>query len=204
MHVRRGDFGPHCKLLAETNSFWNSWNALGIYSRDTTTLPKGLNPEELTIDARYANASYPKLPDSIFDPPYSVAYSHDAEGKVDLATLTREQLWYLHCWPRLDGIRNKLAAVRRAHPGLEDVYLMTNGKDQWIGGLMELLLEDGWKSVRASMDLVLSDAARAVSQGVDMAIGHWAEVFVGNGVRKCTSNRGTLSTDETGDGWSLD
>jgi len=165
-------------------------------------LPKGLNPEEFKIDARYVNTSYPKLPDSIFDPPYSVAYLHGADGKVDLSTLTREQLWYSHCWPRLDGIRNKLAAVRRAHPGLEDVYLMTNGEERWIGGLTELLLEDGWKSVRASKDLVLSDAARAVSQGVDMAIGHWAEVFVGNGVRKRVSNRGTLRTDETGDGRS--
>ena len=187
MHVRRGDFGPYCKRLAEDNAFWNSWNALGLYSRDPTTLPKGRYSEEFTIDARYLNASYPKLPDSILDPPYSVTYLDAADGRVDLATLTREQLWYSHCWPRLGGIRNKLAAVRKAHAGLEDVYLMTNGEERWIGGLVELLLEDGWKSVRASKDLVLSDGARAVSQGVDMAIGHWAEVFVGNGVRNCTS-----------------
>ena len=73
---------------------------------------------------------------------------------------------------------------------------MTNGKEQWVGGLIELLLEDGWRSVRASKDLVLSDAARAVSQGVDMAVGNWAEVFIGNGVRKCTLTRGNPSTDE--------
>jgi hypothetical protein len=42
----------------------------------------------------------------------------------------------------------------------------------------------GWvEECRASRDLVLSDAARAVSQGVDMAVGNWAEVFIGNGVR---------------------
>jgi hypothetical protein len=189
VHVRRGDFSAYCKLLAETNVFWNSWTALGTYSRDSATLPQGFDPAEFQIDARYVNASYPKLPDSIFDPPYSGAHPHDAEGKVDPTTLTREQLWYLHCWPRLDGIRDKLAAVRRAHPGLEDVYLMTNGEERWVGGLIELLLEDGWKSVRASGNLVLSDAARAVSQGVDMAIGHWAEVFVGNGVRKSALSR---------------
>ena len=186
VHVRRGDFGPHCKFLAENNVFWNSWNALGTYSRENATLPKVFNSEEFKIDARYVNASYPRLPDSIFDPPYSVAHPHDAGGRVDPAILTREQLWYLHCWPRLDGIRDKLAAVRKVHPELEDVYLMTNGKEQWVGGLIELLLEDGWRSVRASKDLVLSDAARAVSQGVDMAVGNWAEVFIGNGVRKCT------------------
>ena len=197
VHVRRGDFGAHCKSLAENDIFWNSWNALGIYSRENATLPlpKGLNnnqnqeeeeeEEEFKIDPRYVNASYPQLPDSIFDPPYSstAAHPHDAAGRVDPAILTREELWYLHCWPRLDGIRNKLAAVREVHPGLEDVYLMTNGEERWVGALIELLLEDGWKSVRASGDLVLSDAARAVSQGVDMAVGNWAEVFIGNGVR---------------------
>ena len=197
MHVRRGDFGTYCELLAETNIFWNSWNALGTYSRDNAALPKGFNSEEFKIDARYVNASYPRLPNSIFDPPYSTAYPHDAEGKVDPTSLTREQLWYLHCWPRLGGIRDKLAAVRRAHPGLDDVYLMTNGEERWIGGLLELLLEDGWKSVRASKDLVLSDAARAVSQGVDMAVGNWAEVFVGNGVRNRILNRGIPSANET-------
>ena len=82
----------------------------------------------------------------------------------------------------MDGIRDKLAMVRRAHPALEDVYLMTNGEERWVGGLVELLLEDGWKNVRSSRDLVLSDAAQAVSQAVDMAVGNWAEVFVGNGV----------------------
>jgi len=196
VHVRRGDFAAHCKLLAENKIFWNSWNALGTYSRNNATISKGFNSEEFKIDARYVNASYPRLPDSIFDSPYSTAYPHDAGGKVDPAILTREQLWYLHCWPRLDGIRDKLAAVRRVHPELEDVYLMTNGKERWVGGLMELLLEDGWKSVRAGRDLVLSDAARAVSQGVDMAIGSWAEVFIGNGVRKYTLNRDIPSTDE--------
>ena len=185
MHVRRGDFGAHCKSIAENNIFWNSWNALGTYSRENATLLNGINQGEFKIDARYINASYPSLPDLIFDPPYSVAHPHDAGGRVDPAILTREQLWYLHCWPRLDGIRDKLSAVRKNHPGLEDVYLMTNGKERWVGGLIELLLEDGWKSVRASGDLVLSDAARAVSQGVDMAVGNWAEVFIGNGVRNC-------------------
>ena len=107
---------------------------------------------------------------------------------MDPTNLTGEQLIYLHCWLRMDSIRDKLAAVRRAHPRLEDVYLMTNGEDRWVGGLIELLLEDGWKSVRSSKDLVLSSAAQAVSQGVDMAIGNWAEVYLGTGVRKCTLN----------------
>lgn len=198
MHVRRGDYEGHCQFLASIGVLWNSWNAFGIYSRENAPIPTRFSPEEFHIDPHWANynATYPKLPDSIFDAPYSIAYPHDTEGKVDPTTLTREQLLHLHCWVRMDGIRDKLATVRRAHPGLEDVYLMTNGEDRWVGGLIELLLEDGWKSVRSSKELVLSDAARAASPGVDMAVGNWAEVFIGNGVRKCTLNGGVRRTDE--------
>ena len=192
VHVRRGDYEGHCKWLAGFRAFWTSWNAFGIYSRENATVPK-----EFNVDPHWVNPSYPKLPDSMFDAPYSTAYPHDMEGKVDPTTLNGEQLAYLHCWLRMDSIRDKLAAVRRAHPGLEDVYLMTNGEDRWVGGLIELLLEDGWKSVRSTKDLVLSNAAQAVSQGVDMAVGNWAEVFIGTGVRKCTLNGGVCRTDET-------
>jgi len=189
VHVRRGDYEKHCEMLAAIKAAWTSWNSLGVYSRDNATLPAGFDPAEFNLDARWVDASYPKLADSIFDPPYSAAYPHDAEGKVDPTILTRGELSFLHCWSRMDGIRDKLAAVRRAHPGLENVYLMTNGGDRWIGGMIELLLEDGWKSVRSSKELVLSDAALAVSQAVDMAVGNWAEVFVGNGVRRSTLKR---------------
>lgn len=197
VHVRRGDYESHCKWLEYLKTPWNSWNSLGTYSRDNATLPKGFDPDEFKLDAPWVNASYPELPDSFFDGPYSTAYPHDAEGRVDPTTLTREELTFLHCWPRMDGIRDKLAAVRRAHPALEDVYLMTNGGDRWVGGLVELLLEDGWKSVRSSKELVLGDAALAVSQGVDMAVGTWAEVLVGNGVRQSPLNQDIPCTDET-------
>ena len=52
---------------------------------------------------------------------------HDTEGKIDPTTLTQEQLFYLHCRPRMDDIRDKVATVRRAHPELEDVYTGRNG-----------------------------------------------------------------------------
>lgn len=135
-------------------------------------------------------------PNSLFGPPYSRAYPHDAEGRVDPTTLMREQLSYLHCWPSMEDLGDTLAAVRRAHLALEDVYLMTNGEARWVCGLRELL-EDGWKNVRSSRDLVLSDTTQAVSQGVDMAVGNWAEAFVGNGVCKCTFPGGIRKTVET-------
>ena len=88
----------------------------------------------------------------------------------------------LHCWPNVTPIINKLRDVRDLHPGLEEVYLMTNGKPSFVDDLKHLLYEDGWRSVRSGLDLKLTDAAAAVSQAVDMALANWAEVFVGNGV----------------------
>jgi len=65
---------------------------------------------------------------------------------------------------------------------------MTSRKERWVSGLTELLLEEGWESVRSSKELVLGDAAQAVSQAVDMVAGTWAEVSLGSGVRQCTLN----------------
>jgi hypothetical protein len=82
----------------------------------------------------------------------------------------------------MDGIKDKLAA---AHPGWED------RGDRGDRELVEL--EDGCKSVRSSNELVLGDVARGVSQRVGLAVGVWAEVFIGNGLRNALP-----SNDETG------
>ncbi len=66
---------------------------------------------------------------------------------------------------------------------------MTNRGGSGITGMVYLPLEDGRKGFRLSRELVSSDAVRAVSQGVDMAVG---EVFIGNGLH--------TTTDETGGG----
>jgi len=65
---------------------------------------------------------------------------------------------------------------------------MTSRKERWVSSLTELLLEEGWESVRSSKELMLGDAAQAVSQEVDMVAGTWAEVSLGNGVHQCTLN----------------
>ena len=182
VHIRRGDYKSHCQALAEMGVQFNSWDMLGLYSTKDPKPPYGLDPEIYPIDPRFINETFPALPDTLYSPPYSTSFPHDRHGRVDPADLSREQLYKLHCWPDLTDIINKLRDVRDLHPGLEEVYLMTNGTPGFVDGLKRLLYEGGWRRVRSSLDLKLTDTAVAVSQAVDMALATWAEVFVGNGV----------------------
>jgi hypothetical protein len=182
VHVRRGDYETHCQTLSTDGLQFNSWDMLGLYSTNDTKSSYGLDPEIYPIDPRFINEIFPALPDNLYSPPYSTSFPHDRHGRVNPADLSREQLYMLHCWPNLTAIINKLRDVRDLHPGLEEVYLMTNGKQNFVDELKHLLYEDGWRSVRSGWDLKLTDAAAAVSQAVDMALATWAEVFIGNGV----------------------
>ena len=182
VHIRRGDYEDHCQTLSKEGLQFNSWDMLGTYSTKDPTPPHGLDPMIYPIDPRFINETFPALPDTLYSPPYSTAFPHDQHGRVDPAELSREQLYKLHCWPNLTAILNKLRDVKDLHPGLEEVYVMTNGTPEFVEGLKHLLYEGGWRSVKSSLDLKLTDAAIAVSQAVDMAVATWAEVFVGNGV----------------------
>ena len=182
VHIRRGDYENHCQALSKLGIPFNSWDMLGTYSTKDPKPPYGLDPEIYPIDPRFINETFPALPDTLYSPPYSTSFPHDRHGRVNPADLSREQLYKLHCWPNLTAIINKLRDVKDLHPGLEEVYLMTNGTPDFVDGLKHLLYEGGWRRVRSSLDLKLTDTAVAVSQAVDMALATWAEVFVGNGV----------------------
>lgn len=182
VHIRRGDYENHCQILSREGIQFNSWDMLGTYSTQDPKPPYGLDPKMYPIDIRFINNTFPALPDTLYSPPFSTSFPHDQNGRVNPADLSREQLYKLHCWPNLTAIISKLRHVRDLHPGLEEVYLMTNGTPDFVDGLKHLLYEGGWRSVKSSLDLKLTDAAVAVSQAVDMALATWAEVFVGNGV----------------------
>lgn len=183
LHIRRGDYEGHCKFLSSVGAMFHSWSKLGLYSTNTTDPPPYVEPSNYHIEKEYMDPTFPKLPDSLYSPPYTT-YLPKMDEPVSYPDqpLKLNQLAMMHCWPTLSGIRDKLAVVRKLHPGVEDVYLMTNGNQRWVGGLIELLKEDGWNNVRSSLELDLVPAAVAVSQALDMAIANWAQVFVGVGV----------------------
>jgi len=192
VHIRRGDYEKHCVALSEEGLQFNSWDMLGTYSTKDPKPPYGLDAETYPIDPHIINETFPALPDTLYSAPYSTAFPHDRHGRVDPAKLSREQLYKLHCWPNLTAIINKLRDVKDLHPALEEVYLMTNGTPDFVEGLKHLLYEAGWRSVRSSLDLKLTDTATAVSQAVDMALATWAEVFVGNGVSLSSFNENSV------------
>jgi GDP-fucose protein O-fucosyltransferase len=182
VHIRRGDYESHCRMLSNDGVLFSSWNMLGAYSTNNPKPPYGLDPDTYPIDPRFINETLPALPDTIYSPPYSTSFPHDWHGRVNPTDLSREQLFMLHCWPDVTAIFNKLRDVRNLHPGLEEVYLMTNGNPSFVNELKKLLYKDGWRNVRSNLELKLTDAAAAVSQAVDQALATWAEVFIGNGV----------------------
>jgi hypothetical protein len=196
VHIRRGDFEAHCDVLAKWAVQFLSWGMLGTYSTKDPKPPYGLDPYLFPIDPRFINETFPSLPDTLYSPPYSTSFPHDQHGRVNPADLSREQLYKLHCWPDLTAITNKLRDVRDLHPGLEEVYLMTNGRPDFVDGLKDLLYEGGWRSVKSNLDLKLTDAAVSVSQAVDMALASWAEVFVGNGVGPLPFNENAVQENE--------
>lgn len=70
---------------------------------------------------------------------------------------------------------------------LRSIYIMTNGKREWIAQLKEAFLAArNWDNIVSSRDLELNDEQRYVAQAADMLIGQRADVFIGNGVRQAT------------------
>jgi len=196
VHVRRGDYEEHCKGLSWVGSEYGFWSSFGSYSASKPTFPKGVPHHD--IRPEFCDPTFPKLNDTLYDPPYAASPHKNEDGTVDPTTLTLEELLFHHCWLELDSIRDRLHAVRewqKAEKGreLKDVYILTNVKDGiWISTLKEMLKNDGWVGqINSSGDVAprLSMMGMSVNQGVDMAIAHWSEVFLGNGVRSYSLSR---------------
>ncbi|KAJ7605969.1 hypothetical protein DFH06DRAFT_1150280 [Mycena polygramma] len=144
IHVRRGDYEEHCKRLADWGSDYNAWNLFG------------------RPDIRTTAPTYPQLPDHITVP----------DG------MSRHEAVRPHCWPTQAEIVQRVRQVRAAAASgeafpaqnLRTLYIATNGKPQWVAGLVALLREDG------------GEDEFAVAQAVDSAVLMSAETFIGVGV----------------------
>ncbi|EPQ60217.1 hypothetical protein GLOTRDRAFT_112923 [Gloeophyllum trabeum ATCC 11539] len=137
--------------------------------------------------------SFPDLPDK-FEPPPG--------GGWGTTTPENDAIYLQHCFPsveqiveRVSQVRNdEQARLRRRGGALRSVFIMTNGKAEWVDELKEALrqraLAEGreWENVASSRDLVLSREQKYVAQAVDMVIGQRAQVIIGNGFSSLTSN----------------
>ena len=55
----------------------------------------------------------------------------------------RHDEYVRRCWPEIDAVVARLREVRRLHPGLERVFVLTNGSKDWVDALKEALLRNG-------------------------------------------------------------
>jgi len=95
------------------------------------------------------------------------------------------------CYPTIQDIVRRVEEIRASESGkgLKNIYVMTNGKREWVAKLKEAFLEAGhWDNIGSSRDLELNDEQRYVAQAADMLIGQRADVFIGNGFSSLTAN----------------
>ena len=97
----------------------------------------------------------------------------------------KRRIYMKSCLPTFEEIIEKIVEVKRSEEGrgLRDIYIMTNGPQDWVTELKDILRKSGeWGRIASSRDLTLSWEQKYVGQAVDMLIGQRAQVMIGNGV----------------------
>lgn len=176
------------KLITSSKSKAVSWDPIGKSLSPYTPIPgllvlhirRGDFEDHCVHLARWAAGwngfnLFPELPDR-FTPPPGGGQGNTTQENLDI--------YIQRCYPSIEQIVQKVEEVRRtpAGRGLKNVYVMTNGKPDWITELKKELYAIGWEKVATTQDLRLSWEQKYVGQAIDMLIGHRAQVFIGNGV----------------------
>ncbi|KAK2463845.1 hypothetical protein APHAL10511_004150 [Amanita phalloides] len=115
--------------------------------------------------------SFSDLPDRFVPPPGG-------------GTPENADIYLRHCFPNVTQIAERVRDVRRRVEGLRKVYVMTNGKGEWLAELRAALVGGTggeWDMVTTSRDLTLSWEQKPVSQTLDMYVAQRAKAFIGNG-----------------------
>lgn len=124
--------------------------------------------------------SFPMFPDQWVTPEGSGWGETTEEGLA---------LYMKRCYPDVSQIVAKIKEVRKtpAARGIKDIYIMTNGKAEWLAELKTAIKAmGGWNKIASSRDLVITKEQKEVAQAIDMMIGERAQMIIGNGV--CLSN----------------
>jgi hypothetical protein len=129
---------------------------------------------------------FPGLPDR-FSPP-----EVPSAGIASTEKLTQ---YRAHCFPEIAQIVARVREVRTAllpATPLSRVYVLTNGRPEWLAELKDALQADAresgfdaWTHIGTSRDLRLTREQKHNVQAMDMAVAQLADVFLGNGVSLC-------------------
>ena len=118
---------------------------------------------------------------------------HFSPSEVASAGNAEKQKWYReHCFPEIPQIVARVREVRTSllpETSLERVYVLTNGRPEWLAELKDALQADArelgleeWTHIGTSRDLHLTREQRHNAQAMDMAVAQLSDVFLGNGV----------------------
>lgn len=123
----------------------------------------------------------PGLPDRFIPPPWSDAQVPEEQAR-----------YRARCFPEIGQIVSRVREVRaslKSATRLTRIYVLTNGRPEWLQELKDALQEDAvrerldpWLHISTSRDLRLTREQRHNGQAIDMAVAQRAEVFLGNGV----------------------
>lgn len=95
------------------------------------------------------------------------------------------------CYPTIDQIVERVEEIRQTDDGrwLKNIFIMTNGKREWVEELkLALWKRRNWRRIGSSRDMTLSWEQKHVAGAVDTLIGQRADVFIGNGWSSLTGN----------------
>ena len=125
--------------------------------------------------------SFNKLP--------SLPGNENVPPSPDMVEATRMGLYRAKCLPSTLDIIARARRMRKNHPVLRMVYILTDANDEWIEEIRMWLASEGWDRVWIGKKDVYPDwEDQEVGVAVDMEVARRAGVFVGNGVRSRLSS----------------
>ena len=193
LHLRRGDYEEHCHHLTKYRSTYVGMVTLPEFEeRDAFVSP---NPNYDTDDHIPEETSlyYAKhcFPNSTQIKLRVREVLHDYEKVLDVEDRKKPgRMWR---WFRRLRWYGLTPLVKEK---VKKVYIMTNGKREWLDEVKKELMEDAkhsaykaewefawsWEDVGHSRDLIAGWEEKPVLQLADMYVGQRAELFIGNGV----------------------
>lgn len=118
----------------------------------------------------------PKLPGNENIPPTG---QHTPESLLGLYTAK--------CDPPILDLIARARRLRKNHPELSSIYILSNADFTFISEARKWLMSDGWHEVLIGSDVTNEWADREVAEAVDIEIARRAGVFVGNGFSALSS-----------------
>jgi len=96
---------------------------------------------------------------------------------------SRLGLYRAKCLPDTLEIIARARRMRKNHPLLRVVYLLTDGDDRWVNEITMWLTSEGWDRVWVGRTDAYPDwEEHEIGVAVDMEVARRSGVFVGNGV----------------------